>query len=145
MPSKFLMKYSILDTVWGCVGERDRVSRKLLYNETQQEANQAMLHNGTHDFIDGVHSGLGTDNSSLGMIGFSGSEMEIPQGPGPRLSLTRPGVFLVLDRGPSPCSRTSGKALDRTRPPQPPPSPRVGPHHQTSGHLASILVFRGSY
>lgn len=145
MPNKFLMKYSILDTACGCVGERDRVSRQLLYNETQQKAKQAVLHSGTHDFIDGVHSGLGTDNSSLGMVGFSGSEMELPQGPGPRLSLARPTVFLALDRGPSPCSRTSGKALDWTRPPQPPPSLRVGPHHQTSGHLASILVFRGSY
>lgn len=81
MPSKFLMKSSILDTVW-CVGERDRVKRKLLYNETQQETNQAMLHNGTRDFTDGVHSSLGIDKSSLGMVEFSGSN-GVPPGPWP--------------------------------------------------------------
>lgn len=144
MPSKFLMKSSILDTVggvWGNGTESAESSYTMRRNKklikqccTVEHVTLWMEYTAALGLISPVSGWLSSQDP-----------MEFPQGPGPGLSLVRPNVFLVLDREPSQCSRASGQVLGQPRPPQPPPRLRVGPHHQTSGQLASLLVFRGSY
>lgn len=85
--------YSILGPICGCVGEWDRVSRKLSCSETQQISVAQGEHRTSHTSTQWPWNS--ESNLRVGRVGFLGSEAQLLQGPGHRPSLALPNTVLV--------------------------------------------------